>query len=249
MLAAGNTPVAATPAPAVGAASSAQTVAEVSTGTIGDIYAKVSPSVVLIDVRSTASARGLGGSSEALGSGIVLDTQGDILTNYHVVAGATSLTVELTDGTQYPATVLGAAAGQDLAVIKITAPADELTPAPLGDSANVAVGDEVIAIGYPYGLGETVTAGIVSGLDRNSESDAQQTFGQQSGESLTGLIQVDAAINPGNSGGALVDSNGDVIGINTMIESPVDGFTGVGLAIPIDQAKAIIAQLEQGHAA
>ncbi|HUS17059.1 MAG TPA: trypsin-like peptidase domain-containing protein, partial [Chloroflexia bacterium] len=207
--------------------------------TIGGLYKQVAPSVVLIEVTATTSAGRRSMVSQASGSGIVLDTQGDVLTNYHVVAGATSITVRAgTDG-PYTATVVRTAATQDLAVVRVNSGADQLVPATFGDSSTVQVGDQVLAIGYPYDLGETLTAGIVSGLDR-SQSAAS------SGAALSGLIQVDAAINPGNSGGALVDAQGQVIGINTMIESPVEGFTGVGLAIPINQVRPLITQLAAG---
>jgi putative serine protease PepD len=170
---------------------------------------------------------------------MVIDKQGDILTNYHVIQGATSIKVTLEDGSEYDATVVGTASQNDLAVLKANIPASSLVPVEMGDSSQVKVGDAVITIGYPYALDQSVSAGIVSGLNRGETSST-------SGTSLSGLIQVDAAINPGNSGGPLVNAAGQVIGINTMIESPVDGFTGVGMAIPISQVKSLLPQLEAG---
>jgi S1-C subfamily serine protease len=216
--------------------SSGQPVAQVQANTITNIYNKVSPSVVMIN--STIQGTRTTSGGEATGSGIVLDTQGDILTNYHVIDGASSVKIELTDHSDYAATVVGTAPQDDLAVIKSTSAASKMTPAELGDSSTVQVGDEVIAIGYPFGLDQSVSSGIVSGLNR--------TEAGESGRSLSGLIQTDAAINPGNSGGPLLNDQGQVIGIDTMIESPVEGFTGIGLAIPINNAKSLLSQLEQG---
>ena len=184
-------------------------------------------------------------TGEAVGTGMILSTGGDILTNYHVINGATSLTVELADGTTHPATVVGTAPQDDLAVIKVTGvSSDKLTPVTLGDSSTLQVGEQVVAIGYPYGLDQSVTSGIVSGLNRDGSASSRNST--TSGRTLSGLIQVDAAINPGNSGGPLLNAEGQVIGINTMIESPVEGFTGVGLSIPIDHAKSLLTQLEGG---
>lgn len=215
------------------------TIAQSNTITIGSVYAKVSPSVVQITAVISSGSGRFSTSGAATGTGIILDTKGNILTNYHVIQGATSIKIELSDGSQYEATVVGTAPQDDLAVIKTTAPSNLLTPATLGSSSSVAVGDEVIAIGYPYGLDQSVTSGIVSGLDRTGS-------GSSTSRTLSGLIQVDAAINPGNSGGPLLNSDGEVVGVNTMIESPVEGFTGVGLAIPIDHVKALLTQLEGG---
>jgi S1-C subfamily serine protease len=219
--------------------------AQLTENTINNIYKTVSPSVVRI-TSSVQSGNGrFSSSGEAVGTGMILSTSGDILTNYHVINGSTSLSVELADGSTHPATVVGTAPQDDLAVIKVTGvSADKLTPVTLGDSSNLEVGDEVIAIGYPYGLDQSVTSGIISGLDR--EGSASSSNSTTSGRTLTGLIQVDAAINPGNSGGPLLNAAGQVIGINTMIESPVEGFTGVGLAIQINHAKDLLTQLEGG---
>jgi S1-C subfamily serine protease len=219
--------------------SSPELVAQSSQTTINSIYEKVSPSVVMISSVVRSGNGRFSATGQATGTGIVIDSQGHILTNYHVIEGATSIKIELSDGSEYTATVVGTAPQDDLALIQADVPGDKLVPASLGDSSTVQVGDEVIAIGYPYSLDQSVTSGIVSGLNRDGAgSDGSRT--------LTGLIQVDAAINPGNSGGPLLNAQGQVIGINTMIESPVEGFTGVGLAIPINQARALFSQLEQG---
>ena len=219
---------------------SAELVAQTSEATINSIYKRVSPSVVLItSVVQSSNGRFGTTTGEASGTGIVVDSQGNILTNNHVIDSAQSIKVTLSDGSEYTATVVGTAPQDDLAIIKSDAPKSKLVPATLGDSSTVEVGDEVIAIGNPYDLDLSVTSGIVSGLDRNGS-------GSTSGRTLTGLIQVDAATNPGNSGGPLLNANGAVIGINTLIESPVEGFTGVGLAIPINHAISLLSQLEQG---
>jgi len=241
MLAAGRTSAPTAAAQDTSGTAPAQLVAQVSPSSINAIYKTVSPSVVRItsEVQSGNGGFGSSSSGEAIGSGLVIDAQGDILTNNHVVSGGTSLKVEFAGGSTYTAHVVGTAPQDDLAVIKSDAPSSAIVPAKLGDSSAVQVGDAVIAIGYPYGLDQSVTSGIVSGLNRDGS-------GSTTSRTLTGLIQVDAAINPGNSGGPLLNAQGAVIGIDTMIESPVEGFTGVGLAIPIDHAKALFQQLEQG---
>ncbi len=236
---------AATTSTATTSSTSAELVAQSNEATINSIYQKTSPSVVMINSTVQSSGGRFGGTTtgEATGTGMVLDKQGDILTNYHVIQGASSVQVQLADGSTYAATVVGTAQQDDLAVIKASIPSDKLTPIALGDSSTVKVGDEVIAIGYPYGLDQSVTSGIVSGLNRDGSGSGAQG---NPGRTLTGLIQVDAAINPGNSGGPLLNADGQVIGVNTMIESPVDGFTGVGLSIPINNVKSLLSQLEQG---
>jgi S1-C subfamily serine protease len=241
MLVAGHTGAPVATAQDTSGTASTQLVAQVSAASINSIYKAVSPSIVRISsvIRSTNGGFGTGSSGEAIGSGLVIDSQGDILTNNHVVSGASSLKVEFSDGSTYAAHVVGTAPQDDLAIVKSDAPSSAIVPAKLGDSSSVQVGDAVIAIGYPYGLDQSVTSGIVSGLNRDGS-------GSNTSRTLTGLIQVDAAINPGNSGGPLLNAQGEVIGIDTMIESPVEGFTGVGLAIPINHAKSLFQQLEQG---
>ena len=205
-----------------------------------DLYEKVRPSVVRItSVGTTTSAFGTQPSS-GLGSGIVLDTDGNILTNYHVVQGAQQLEVTLFDESTASATVVGTDPSGDLAVIKADFSGVTLTPATLGDSDQIRIGESVIAIGNPFGLDGTVTEGIVSGLDR--------TLAEQQNRPLRELIQTDAAINPGNSGGPLVNYNGEVIGINTALENPTgaDVFAGIGYAIPVNAAKTALSQLLAG---
>jgi putative serine protease PepD len=198
--------------------------------TAATVYKQDSPGVVTI----TVSLRG----AQAIGSGIVLDTRGDILTNAHVIAGAQRIDVAFSDGTTASATMVGSNSGADLAVIRVSVAASQLHPLTLGNSGAVQVGDNVYAIGSPFGLSGSLTEGIVSNLG--------QTGTVSNTSSFTGLIQTDAAINPGNSGGPLVNAQGQVIGVNNSIESPVDGNVGVGFAIPINQVKQLLASLEGG---
>jgi S1-C subfamily serine protease len=176
------------------------------------------------------------------GSGIVLDDEGHILTNNHVVEGGNEITVSLeAEGTAYPATVVGTEPNSDLALLKIEAPASKLHPLKLGDSDNVEVGDPVVAIGNPFDLQRTVTSGIVSALQREIQAP--------NGVTIDNVIQTDAAINPGNSGGPLINSAGEVIGINSQIETGGEGDegnVGIGFSIPINTAKEEISQLESG---
>ncbi|MGD0115382.1 MAG: trypsin-like peptidase domain-containing protein [Dehalococcoidia bacterium] len=216
-------PVTLTPAPP-------RPVASAPAGNEGDIipvYAKVSPAVVQVTGISTSS----GQQVESLGSGIVIDSSGDVLTNFHVIQGATQLAITLSDQAGVTAQVVGTDPADDLAVVKGTFPGISLTTATLGDSNAVQVGESVIAIGNPFGLILSVTEGIVSGDDR--------TLATQSSKPLVDLFQTDAAINPGNSGGPLVDLSGNVIGINTALENPSgqDVNVGVGYVIPIQNAK------------
>lgn len=206
---------------------------------LADLYDRVRPSVVKITGQE--QGRGLGPGGESLGTGIILDKQGNILTNYHVVEGASSLIVGLADGNEGDATVVGKDPANDLAVIKADLPADSLVPAELGDSSNIRVGQPVIAIGNPFGLEGTLTSGIISGLGRTLPS-------ARSGKPLRGLIQTDAAVNPGNSGGPLFDAQGRVIGINTAVENPSGNtFVGIGYAIPINIPKQYMSKLLAGE--
>jgi S1-C subfamily serine protease len=179
------------------------------------------------------------GGGTATGSGIVLDDQGHILTNNHVIEGAKTIEVKLGESdTEYKAEVVGTDPASDLALIKVDAPSKELDPLTLGDSAAMEVGDPVVAIGNPFGLDRTVTSGIVSALQRQIQAP--------NGFSIDNVIQTDAAINPGNSGGPLINSAGEVIGINSQIETGGgnDGNVGIGFAIPINTAKEVISELE-----
>jgi S1-C subfamily serine protease len=206
-----------------------------------DVYQRVSPSVVSV---TTARARTQSQGpvpdfpQSGMGSGFIIDRQGHILTNNHVVADATSLEVTLSDDTTVPATVLGRDPGNDLALLKIEVPADRLNPVVLGDSDRLQVGQLAIAIGNPFGLSRSVTTGVVSSIGRNRARDNQRP--------IRNMIQTDAPINPGNSGGPLLNSRGEVIGINTAIESPVRGSVGIGFAVPINTAKTFLPQMMGG---
>lgn len=169
------------------------------------------------------------------GSGFVWDRQGHIITNFHVIQGASKATVTLGDGSAYEAVLVGQAPEKDLAVLKIDAPANALEQIPLGESENIRVGQSVYAIGNPFGLDRTLTTGIVSALDREINSVA--------GVPIRGAIQSDAAINPGNSGGPLLDSQGKLIGVNTAIYSPSGASAGIGFSIPVDIVKLVVPDL------
>jgi S1-C subfamily serine protease len=196
---------------------------------VSAIYDRVHRGVVTVKVTTP--------QGEALGSGFVIDGQGHIVTNDHVVDGATSISVEFADGASYDAQLVGADPSTDVAVIKVSAPSSELTPLQLGDSSTVQVGDQVVAIGSPLGLDETVTSGIVSALNRTITSPNQFA--------INGAIQTDAAINHGNSGGPLLNQSGQVIGINSQIESDSGGNDGIGFAVPSNTVKSVASQLIQ----
>jgi len=200
------------------------------------VYKKVSPAVVHIASRALAFDFFFNPvPQEGTGSGFLIDEQGHILTNNHVVEDAKSLEVTLADGTKVPATLVGRDPINDLAVIKITVTGRRLPVVPLGDSGALQVGQFAIAIGNPFGLDRTVTTGVISSLNRSLRAE--------SGREMRGIIQTDAAINPGNSGGPLLNSRGEVIGINTAIFSPSGGSVGIGFAIPVNTAKRLIPQL------
>jgi S1-C subfamily serine protease len=209
-----------------------------SPGSFAAIYQQTAPGVVTI---STEISRGGARSfSQAEGSGIVADKQGDILTNAHVVAGATQLQVTFSDGHTATAQVKGVDQSADLAVVKVSVSQDQLHPLAIGNSDTLQVGDTALAIGSPFGLQGSFTAGIISGLNRSSTAP--------NGRALTGMIQTDAPINPGNSGGALLDGRGQLIGINDSIQSPIEGNVGVGFAIPVNRAETLLPSLEKGVA-
>ena len=207
--------------------------------TVGEIYKAAASGVVEIDAATSGGAStfpgGSGGSSSAEGTGFVYDSAGHIVTNDHVISGASSIKVVFEDGKSYTATVVGADPSTDVAVLKVDAPASELTPLSLGDSSGVAVGDGVVAIGDPFGLDDTVTSGIVSALDREIQAPDSTP--------IEGAIQTDAAINHGNSGGPLFNLAGDLIGVTAQIESDSGGNDGVGFAIPSNLVKSIADQL------
>jgi putative serine protease PepD len=206
--------------------------------TVSEIYKRTSDAVVEITVGAAAAASpfgGDGGTQQAQGSGFVYDTEGHVITNQHVVDGAESVTVKFANGKSYPATVVGGDPSTDIAVIDVDAPASELKPLQLADSAEVEVGEGVIAIGSPFGLEQTVTTGIVSAVHRQITSP--NSF------SIDDAIQTDAAINHGNSGGPLIDMDGKVIGVNSQIESESGGNNGVGFAVPSNTAAKIADEL------
>ncbi|WP_031009694.1 S1C family serine protease [Streptomyces sp. NRRL F-5727] len=264
------------PAPVTAASSSAVTgtnVSASSTGTVAGVAEAVSPSIVEISARSTSGA--------STGSGVIITGDGEIVTNNHVISGASEITVRTSDGRTYQAEVVGRDPDKDLALIKLK-DASGLKAATLGDSSRVKVGDEVVAIGSPEGLTGTVTSGIVSALDRDvtvakdtedaGGADSQDTqrqwdprqgwpfeFGGQQFNGDTGsskttykAIQTDASLNPGNSGGALINMNGEIIGINSAMYSPSSssgstaGSVGLGFAIPVNTLKADLDALRSG---
>ncbi|MET9151652.1 trypsin-like peptidase domain-containing protein [Streptomyces griseoflavus] len=233
-------------------------------GTVSGVARAVSPSIVEISAAS--------GSGSSTGSGVIITDDGEIITNNHVIAGASSVEVRTDDGTTYSAKVVGTDSSKDLALIKLEN-ASGLTAATLGDSGGVSVGDQVVAIGSPEGLTGTVTSGIVSALDRDVTVSTDQSQGRQQeqqggwpfeygGRQFNGdtggstttykAIQTDASLNPGNSGGALIDMNGGIIGINSAMYAPsgadssAAGSVGLGFAIPVDTVKADLPALRSG---
>ncbi|MGW7270569.1 S1C family serine protease [Streptomyces sp. NPDC054864] len=246
-------------------------------GTVSGVAEAVSPSIVEISAQS--------GSGEATGSGVIISEDGEIITNNHVISGASSVKVTTNDGKTYNAEVVGTDSKKDLALIKLK-DASGLKPASLGNSGNVKIGDDVVAIGSPEGLTGTVTSGIISALDRDVTVSADQDQGQgqgqgqdqgqqqggggnwpfeYGGEQFNGdtgsskttykALQTDASLNPGNSGGALIDMNGNIIGINSAMYSPSSaqagaqsgsGSVGLGFAIPINTVKADLDTLRSG---
>ncbi|MFE3326650.1 S1C family serine protease [Streptomyces sp. NPDC059176] len=250
-----------------GTAVNGTTVSQSSKGTVAGVAQAVSPSIVEIQATTTAG--------RSTGSGVIITSDGEIVTNNHVVAGADTITVRLSDGKTYAADVVGTDADKDLALIKLKG-AKGLKAAALGDSDGLKVGDQVVAIGSPEGLTGTVTSGIVSALDRDvtvakdegrqPRQDPRQGWpfefgGQQfngdTGDSKTTYkaIQTDASLNPGNSGGALINMNGEIIGINSAMYAPSSnggssaGSVGLGFAIPVNTVKADLESLRSGSSA
>jgi len=199
------------------------------------VYEAVNKSVVNITTASQGGDFFGEETSSGTGSGFVIDRQGHILTNYHVVEDAESVQVTLFDGTTHEARVIGADASNDVAVIQVQAPADRLFPVALGESSRLLVGQKILALGNPFGLERTLTTGIISSLDRSLRA--------KNGRMIKGIIQTDAAINPGNSGGPLLNSRGEVIGMNTAIISQVGQSAGISFAVPISAIKRIIKPL------
>jgi putative serine protease PepD len=205
------------------------------------IYARVSPAVAFITSRVIVRDFFWGAvPQEGTGSGFIIDKDGHIVTNNHVVENAEMVRVTLSDETDVEATIVGTDPDTDVAVLKIDVPPDKLAPVELGSSSTLQVGQRAIAIGNPFGLERTLTTGVISSLGRPLESD--------SGRTIFDVIQTDAAINPGNSGGPLLDSAGRVIGVNTAIYSPSGGSVGVGFAIPIDTVRRVVESIiEKGY--
>ncbi|MCI0361233.1 MAG: trypsin-like peptidase domain-containing protein [Planctomycetaceae bacterium] len=199
------------------------------------VYERANRSVVHITTRATQRELLFDVPAEGTGSGSVLDKGGHILTNYHVVEGATEIRVTLANGETFDAGLVGYDPPTDMAVLKVNAPAEMLAPIQLGDSSRLRVGQLVFAIGNPFGLERTMTTGIISSLNRSLPT--------RSGRTMKSIIQIDAALNRGNSGGPLIDSRGRLIGMNTAIASSTGENTGVGFAIPADTIKRVVAQL------
>ena len=210
---------------------------------INQIYERAASGVVRINATDRSTASGstdpFGGQSSALGSGFVIDKSGHIVTNYHVVRDAGEVTVSFSNRDTVKAEVVGTDASTDLAVLRVATAANALTPLPLGNSDVVRVGDPVVAIGNPFGLDRTVTSGIVSALQRLITAPNRFTIDH--------VIQTDAPINPGNSGGPLLNARGQVIGVNTQIEtgtgSSATGNVGIGFAVPANTVKDVVAQI------
>jgi S1-C subfamily serine protease len=198
-----------------------------------EVYNAISPGVV--NITSTTYVRDFFSvvPQQGTGSGSIIDNEGHILTNFHVIQGAQELDVALANGQHYKARLVGEDRDNDLAIIKISAPKEKLTVVPFGASKDLFVGQKVLAIGNPFGLDRTLTTGVVSGLSRPLRSEF-------TGRLIEGVVQTDASINPGNSGGPLLNSRGQMVGINTMIYSPSGGSVGIGFAVPVETAKRII---------
>lgn len=200
------------------------------------VYERVAPSVVSITTQVLRRGFFFEVPEAGAGSGFILDQTGHVLTSYHVIDGAREIDVSINDDYVVPATIVGVDPQNDIAVLKVEAPADILVPVELGTSSNLKVGQRAIAIGNPFGqFGRTLTIGVISALNRTLEGS--------SGRTITGIIQTDAAINRGNSGGPLLDSSGRLIGINTAIFSPTGTSAGVGFAVPVDTLKRLLPDL------
>ena len=202
------------------------------------LFEQASPSVVYISTRKRVVdywSRDVLSVPQGTGSGFIWDDLGNVVTNYHVIEGASEAEVRLNDGRTYKAGLVGASPMHDLAVLRINVPFDRPPAVPIGTSGDLKVGQKVFAIGNPFGLDYTLTSGLISALDR--------TLSEGSGVTIRHLIQTDAAINPGNSGGPLLDSAGRLIGINTAIYSPSGAYAGIGFAVPVDTVNRIVPQL------
>ena len=202
------------------------------------LFERLSPSVVYVtklNLRRQPFRMRMEGVPSGTGSGFVWDKNGTIVTNYHVVKGAQAVEVTLADQSTFSAQAVGFEPDKDLAVLRIEAPADKLRPIKVGNSGKLKVGQNVYAIGNPFGFDHTLTTGVISGLGREIESVTRRP--------IQGVIQTDAAINPGNSGGPLLDSSGHLIGINTAIYSPSGAYAGIGFAVPVDTVKRLVPEI------
>jgi S1-C subfamily serine protease len=207
--------------------------------TIG-LFERASPSVVNIaniEVRRSSNRFSMNETAipRGSGTGFVWDERGHIVTTFHVIQNASAIVVTLADRSEWPAKVVGVAPDFDLSVVRIDAPEELLPPLPVGGSRDLLVGQDVFAIGNPFGLDQTLTRGIISGLDREIYTITQRR--------IEGVIQTDAAINPGNSGGPLLDSSGRLIGVNTAIYSPSGASAGIGFAVPVDTINRVVPEL------
>jgi S1-C subfamily serine protease len=200
-----------------------------------ELFQSVSPSVVYItsvELRRNFFSLNVYEIPKGTGSGFVWDEKGRIVTNFHVIEDASQISVTLADNSTWKAVLVGASPDKDIAVLQISAPSEKLKAILVGESRNLLVGQKVFAIGNPFGLDQTITAGIVSALGREIES--------VSGRTIQGVIQTDAAINPGNSGGPLLDSAGRLIGVNTAIYSPAGVSAGIGFAVPVEAVNSVV---------
>ena len=203
-----------------------------------EVFRRAAPSVVYINsiaVRQNPLSFDVAKIPQGTGSGFVWDRNGHVVTNFHVAEAGQELSVVLADRSEWPARVVGVAPDKDIAVLKIDAPTEKLTPLPVGGSSDLLVGQRVYAVGNPFGLDNTLTVGVVSALGRELQSP--------SGRTIRDVIQTDAAINPGNSGGPLIDSHGRLIGVNTAIYSPSGANAGIGFSVPVDTVKRLVPQL------
>jgi S1-C subfamily serine protease len=203
-----------------------------------DVFKNTNKSVVYISTNKIVRSfweRDVRRVPKGTGSGFMWDKFGHVVTNYHVIEGAAEAIITLSDGRHAPARLVGISPEHDLAVLKVMLQDDLPLPIPLGKSANLQVGQSVLAIGNPFGLDKTLTSGIVSALNRSLSSDSDLV--------INNLIQTDAAINPGNSGGPLLDSQGRLIGVNTAIYSPSGAYAGIGFAVPVDTVNRVVPQL------
>ncbi|NIS68333.1 MAG: trypsin-like serine protease [Proteobacteria bacterium] len=201
-----------------------------------EIYRMASPGVVNISsvvIKYDFFYRPI--PQEGTGSGVIIDEKGYIFTNNHVIQNAQTLEVTLADGSKRPASLVGIDPDNDLAVIKIDISDKKLTTIPMGSSKDLSVGQKVLAIGNPFGLGQSLTTGVISSLGRDIQTGT--------GAIIRNMVQTDAAINPGNSGGPLLNSRGEMIGINTAILSPTGGSVGVGFGIPVDTVRKVVPRL------